>query len=53
MNFIQNNNISVKYLSNYYRVSKYCLEGERGFISKTTSSNTISENDGLKFYNIL
>jgi hypothetical protein len=53
MNFIQDNNIKVSYLSDYYRVSKYCLEGERGFISKTSASNTISEDTGLKYYNLL
>lgn len=53
MNFIRSNDIKVKYLSNFYRVSEYCLEGERGFISKTTSSNTTSENKGLKFYNLI
>lgn len=53
MNFIRDNNIKVKYLSNFYRVSKYCLEGERGFISKTTHSNTQSENEGLKSLNLI
>jgi len=53
MNFIRDNNIKVSYLSDYYRVSKYCLEGERGFISKTSASNTISEDAGLKHYNLL
>ena len=53
MNFIRSNSIQVKYLSNFYRISKYCLEGERGFISKTTYSNTQNENEGLKFYNII
>lgn len=47
MSFIRSNNIPVKFGSEYYRVSKYCLEGERGFISKTTHSNTESENSGL------
>jgi len=53
MNFIRNNNIKVKYLSNFYRVSKYCLEGERGFISKTTYTNTQNENEGLKLLNLI
>ena len=53
MNFIRSNDIKVKYLSNFYRVSEYCLEGERGFISKTTHSNTTSEDEGLKFYNLI
>ena len=53
MNFIRENNIKVKYLSNFYRVSEYCLEGERGFISKTTHTNTQNENEGLKFFNLI
>jgi hypothetical protein len=53
MNFIRNNNIKVRYLSNFYRVSQYCLEGERGFISKTTHTNTQSENEGLKLLNLI
>lgn len=44
----------VKALSEYYRMSRYCLEGERGFISKTEWSNTKEEERGLdeveKFY---
>lgn len=53
MNFIQNNNIQIHFSSDYYRVSKYCLEGERGFISKTTSSNTASEDEGLRILNLI
>lgn len=53
MNFIQNNNIKIKYLSDFYRVSKYCLEGERGFISNTTHTNTQSETAGLKFLKLI
>jgi len=53
MNFIKSNNIKVKYLSNFYRISEYCLEGERGFISKTTYTNTQNENEGLKFFNLI
>jgi len=37
----------VKALSEYYRMSRYCLEGERGFISKTEWSNTKEEERGL------
>lgn len=37
----------VKSLSRYYRMSRYCLEGERGFISKTEWSNTKEEEKGL------
>ena len=53
MDFIQNNNIQIYFSSNYYRVSKYCIEGERGFISKTTYTNTQNENEGLKFFNLI
>jgi hypothetical protein len=34
-------------LSGYYRVSKYCIEGERGFIHRTEACNTDEENRGL------
>lgn len=34
-------------LSSYYRMSQYCLEGERGFISKTYPLNTFEEDRGL------
>lgn len=46
---IINNNLlpRVKSLSPYYRISKYCLEGERGYISKTEISNTKEEEKGL------
>lgn len=37
----------IKAMSVYYRMSKYCLEGERGFISKTEWSNTTEEERGL------
>lgn len=41
-------------LSPYYRVSKYCIEGERGFINRTEASNTAEEDRGFdmveKFY---
>lgn len=37
----------VKSLSPYYRISKYCLEGERGFIHKTEPMNTPEEEKGL------
>lgn len=44
----------VKSLSPYYRMSVYCLEGERGYISHTESSNRKEEERGLdaieKFY---
>jgi len=37
----------IKALSPYYRMSKYCLEGERGYIHKTEWSNTKEEEKGL------
>lgn len=37
----------VKPLSQYYRMSIYCLEGERGYIHKTEWSNTKEEEKGL------
>jgi hypothetical protein len=35
-------------LSSYYRVSKYCIEGERGFIGCTQPQNTASEEKGFR-----
>lgn len=37
----------VQSLSPYYRMSRYCLEGERGYIHKTVASNTPEEERGL------
>lgn len=37
----------VKSLSPFYRMSIYCLEGERGYIYKTEPSNTKEEERGL------
>lgn len=37
----------IKSLSPYYRMSIYCLEGERGYIHKTGPSNTAEEERGL------
>lgn len=37
----------VQALSPSYRVSMYCIEGERGFISNTQPGNTPTENHGL------
>lgn len=37
----------IKALSLYYRMSRYCLEGERGFIYKTEPCNTKEEENGL------
>lgn len=47
--FVDKNNLTsrVKALSDYYRMSVYCLEGERGYIHKTEMSNTKEEEKGL------
>ena len=37
----------IRYLSHHYRMSRYCLEGERGFIHKTDPLNTVEEDRGL------
>jgi hypothetical protein len=37
----------IKAMSPYYRMSKYCLEGERGYISKYEKSNYSEEEKGL------
>lgn len=37
----------IKFLSTYYRMSIYCLEGERGYIYRTEPSNTEEEERGL------
>lgn len=41
--------LKVGYLSPAYRMSAYCLEGERGYISNTHGENTAYEEAGLKF----
>jgi len=46
---IVDNNLSVMTLSPAYRVSAFCIEGERGFISRTHGSNTLSEDAGLMY----
>lgn len=45
---VQENKLKVIPLSPCYRVSMFCIEGERGFISKTHGSNTQYEEEGLK-----
>ena len=40
-------------ISPYYRVSKYCIEGERGFVSVTMKENTPSEDRGLHMLNFM
>lgn len=50
MEFIQKEGLRITALSPFYRVSPYCIEGERGFIHKTHGSNTHFEEQGLKQY---
>lgn len=47
--FIKKNKLTnkVKSLSKFYRVSKYCIEGERGYISHSDKSNTKEEEKGF------
>ncbi len=49
MAFIKDNNLKVTYFSPCYRVSAYCIEGERGYISNTHGANTENEEVGLAF----
>lgn len=54
--FIQREKIAVAYLSPSYRVSAFCIEGERGYIGNTHGENTKYEDEGLAFlkqYNII
>lgn len=46
---VEDNNLRVGMLSPAYRVSAYCIEGERGYISNTHGANTHFENEGLKY----
>ena len=46
---IMEKKMKVGYLSPAYRVSAYCIEGERGYISNTHGENTKLEDAGLKF----
>ena len=45
--FIKENNVPLAFLSPSYRVSAYCIEGERGYISNTHGGNTVFEEEGL------
>lgn len=49
MKFVEDNKLRVGILSPAYRVSAYCIEGERGYISNTHGINTEYEDAGLKF----
>jgi hypothetical protein len=46
---IEEHGLKVAMLSPAYRVSAYCIEGERGFISNTHGSNTKFEDAGLEY----
>jgi hypothetical protein len=46
--FVEEQKISVGFMSPSYRVSSYCIEGERGYISNTHGANTKIEDEGLK-----
>jgi hypothetical protein len=46
--FVEAHSVSVGYMSPSYRVSSYCLEGERGYISNTHGINTKVEDEGLE-----
>lgn len=46
---IEKHKLKTAYLSPAYRVSAYCIEGERGYISLTHGQNTKFEDAGLKF----
>lgn len=46
---IMQKGIKVGYLSPCYRVSAYCIEGERGYIANTHGQNTIYEEQGFQF----
>lgn len=50
MKFIEDNKIKVGFLSPFYRVSQYCIEGERGWIHRTHAGNTEFEEQGLEEY---
>lgn len=46
---IEDNKLRVGMLSPAYRVSAYCIEGERGYIQNTHGQNTHYEDEGLRF----
>lgn len=48
MDLVNEKGLRVAYMSPCYRVSFYCLEGERGYISRTHGINTESEDSGLQ-----
>lgn len=52
MDFINENQIKVGFMSPSYRVSAFCIEGERGYISNTHGQNTAKEEMGLTFLKV-
>lgn len=46
---INDKGLNVAYMSPCYRVSAYCIEGERGYISRTHGQNTQYEDAGLNY----
>jgi hypothetical protein len=48
MDFIKKNDTKVVFISPDYRVSQFCIEGERGWIYRTHGSNTAYEDEGFK-----
>lgn len=49
MDLINSHGLRVAYMSPCYRVSAYCIEGERGYISRTHGQNTTHEDEGLAY----
>ncbi len=49
MDLVNEKGLRVAYMSPCYRVSAYCIEGERGYISRTHGQNTVSEDEGLAY----
>lgn len=48
MDFAKKNNLRLAFFSPFYRMSPFCLEGERGYISNTHGGNTEYEEEGLR-----
>ena len=49
MRTIREREIPIGFMSPSYRVSAYCIEGERGYISNTHGQNTAKEEEGLSY----
>lgn len=50
--FVEDNQLKIGILSPAYRVSAYCIEGERGYISNTHGTNTEFEDMGLQYLKV-